>query len=419
MGSVAHLITRKWVAGLLALFAILGTGAVIGLVGQAESPATGTAALPTGTDSRAAAELRDQLPAGRGLGGGRALQQRPALTADAARRGAGAARTLPGATGAPPVVAEDGTAATVVVPVDDQGRRRDRRGRRPTCAPPPTADLPEGVTAQVTGPAAIQADLAAVFDGANFRLLAATASVVAILLVHHLPQPVPLAGAADRRRRRRPAGRRAGHPHPRAPRRALGRVDDRHPLGAGLRRRHRLRPAADLPLPRRAAGHRRTAARRWPSPYAAPPRPCSPARPPWCSACSPCCSRCSRPPAASASPAPSASSSPRPSRWSCCPPRWSSSAGGCSGRGCPHVGEPALADGHVAVAPGRRRRRARARRLRHRHRGRCSASWPAASPRSRPGSTRPTSSSRSPRRSRRASGSPSRSRPAPPTRPTW
>ena len=62
MGRVAHLITRKWVAGLLALFAILGAGAVIGLVGQAESPATGAAALPNGTDSRAAAELRDQLP---------------------------------------------------------------------------------------------------------------------------------------------------------------------------------------------------------------------------------------------------------------------------------------------------------------------------------------------------------------------
>ena len=32
--------------------------------------------------------------------------------------------------------------------------------------------VPDGVTAQVTGPAAIQADLAAVFDGADFRLLA-------------------------------------------------------------------------------------------------------------------------------------------------------------------------------------------------------------------------------------------------------
>jgi RND superfamily putative drug exporter len=35
MGSVAHLITRKWVAGLIALVAIFGAGAVIGIVGQA------------------------------------------------------------------------------------------------------------------------------------------------------------------------------------------------------------------------------------------------------------------------------------------------------------------------------------------------------------------------------------------------
>ena len=41
---------------------------------------------------------------------------------------------------------------------------------------------------------------------------------------HHLPQPVPLAGAAHRRRGRRPAGRRARHAHPRRARRALGRV---------------------------------------------------------------------------------------------------------------------------------------------------------------------------------------------------
>lgn len=43
--------------------------------------------------------------------------------------------------------------------------------------------VPEGVTAAVTGPAAIQADLAAVFDGANVTLLLTTASVVALLLL--------------------------------------------------------------------------------------------------------------------------------------------------------------------------------------------------------------------------------------------
>ena len=42
----------------------------------------------------------------------------------------------------------------------------------------------------MTGPAAIQADLAAVFDGADFRLLAATASVVAILLVITYRSPI-------------------------------------------------------------------------------------------------------------------------------------------------------------------------------------------------------------------------------------
>ena len=52
------------------------------------------------------------------------------------------------------------------------------------------ADLPDGVTAQVTGPAAIQADLGAVFDGANFRLLAATASIVALLLIVTYRSPV-------------------------------------------------------------------------------------------------------------------------------------------------------------------------------------------------------------------------------------
>ena len=117
MGSFAHLITRKWVAGLLALFAILGAGAVIGLVGQAESPATGTAALPNGTDSRAAAELRDQLPQDEGSAAVVVYSADRPLTQQELTFVEAAARTLPGAPGAPPVIAEDGTAATVFVPV--------------------------------------------------------------------------------------------------------------------------------------------------------------------------------------------------------------------------------------------------------------------------------------------------------------
>lgn len=50
--------------------------------------------------------------------------------------------------------------------------------------------VPDGVTAQVTGPAGITADLASVFDGANFTLLAATASVVAVLLIATYRSPI-------------------------------------------------------------------------------------------------------------------------------------------------------------------------------------------------------------------------------------
>ena len=182
MGSLAHLITRKWVAGLLALFAILGTGAIIGLVGQAESPATGTAALPNGTDSRQAALLRDQLPQDEGSAAVVLYSSDQRLTPDELTLVQERARTLPGATGAPPAVAEDGTAATVFVPVTTKDAVETTAVVKDLRAAA-KADLPEGLTAQVTGPAAIQADLAAVFDGANFRLLAATASVVAILLV--------------------------------------------------------------------------------------------------------------------------------------------------------------------------------------------------------------------------------------------
>ena len=189
MGSVAHLITRKWVAGLIALVAIFGAGAVIGIVGQAEGPPTAVAALPDGTDSKAAAELRAELPEAEGSAAVVLYSSDDPLTPEQLAAVEEQSRTLPGATGAPPVVAEDGTAATVFIPVNtsDAVETAEVVGDLREAA---TADLPDGMTAQVTGPAAIQADLAAVFDGANFRLLAATASVVAILLVITYRSPV-------------------------------------------------------------------------------------------------------------------------------------------------------------------------------------------------------------------------------------
>lgn len=189
MGNLAHAITRKWVAGILALVAILGAGAIIGVVGQAEGPPTAVAVLPDGTDSKAAAELRAELPEAEGSAAVVLYSSDAALTPDQLAVVQERARTLPGATGAPPAVAEDGTAATVFIPVNtsDAVETAEVVGDLREAA---KADLPDGLTAQVTGPAAIQADLAAVFDGANFRLLAATASVVALLLVITYRSPV-------------------------------------------------------------------------------------------------------------------------------------------------------------------------------------------------------------------------------------
>ena len=105
---------------------------------------------------------------------------------------------------APLQVSEDRTAA---IGVDHGGgdRVRGRVGRRRRrSAPTSPATCPDGVSAQVTGPAAIEADLSAVFDGADTRLLLATASVVAVLLILTYRSPilwiVPLAvvGLADR-----------------------------------------------------------------------------------------------------------------------------------------------------------------------------------------------------------------------------
>ena len=92
-------------------------------------------------------------------------------------------------TGPVVIPSEDGQAAISVLAVEATGATeiaeavtalRDRLEEA----------VPDGVNAAVTGPAAVQADLAAVFDGADFRLLAATASIVALLLVITYRSPI-------------------------------------------------------------------------------------------------------------------------------------------------------------------------------------------------------------------------------------
>ena len=262
-----HLTAPRW-SGAIAALAILGAGAVIGIVGTASHTAAPTDSLPIGSDSAAAAELQQKLPAAD------ATTAIVLFTSDTGTLSptdlsaiSSQLKTVPGAVPAPLNVSKDRTAAlgVVQVPSSDDTEVADAvTAIRDTL----TTGLPPGVTAQVTGPAGIQADLSAVFDGANTRLLLATALVVAVLLIITYRSPVlwliPLTvvGVADQ----------------------LAAVLATHALaGLGLATTR----SSSSPATATSSTGTTTAGRPWHTPYRAPPRRSSPAPPRWWSGCSP------------------------------------------------------------------------------------------------------------------------------------
>lgn len=197
-GLTIHRGRTWWVALLLLVIGL----AVIGLVGEAERDPSPVDTLPAGLDSTTVVELQEELPAGEGS---------TAVILYTATDGGLPAEALAtledrhpaGPQGPGLVVSEDGTAAIAVVPVAEDAAE-EIADRVEELRADAATDLPAGVTSQVTGPAAVQADLAAVFDGANLRLLLATTGVVGLLLLLTYRSPVlwlvPLVvvGIADR-----------------------------------------------------------------------------------------------------------------------------------------------------------------------------------------------------------------------------
>lgn len=219
----ARAIAGRRLAWFFALVPILLAIAVIAFVPEGEREASPLDTLPAGADSTLAVELEEQLPKDEGQVAivlwtaesgeldaatqEELTQQAVALLSESG--GAGAPEGAPGDTSggsggsggpeggspgggaqqSPLVVAEDGTAAFVAVPVsstsatDNIDEVEDLRDQL-------REDAPDGVEVQVTGPAGIQADIGQVFDGADIRLLAATAAVVAILLIITYRSPV-------------------------------------------------------------------------------------------------------------------------------------------------------------------------------------------------------------------------------------
>ncbi|ALX03670.1 MMPL family transporter [Aeromicrobium erythreum] len=103
-----------------------------------------------------------------------------------------------------PVPSQDGTVALLTVPLEGDVDAEQNTERVETLRAELRDGLPDGLDAQLTGAPAIQADLGAVFEGADVRLLLVTAAVVALLLIVTYRSPwlwlVPLAviGLGDR-----------------------------------------------------------------------------------------------------------------------------------------------------------------------------------------------------------------------------
>ncbi|GAA1879258.1 MMPL family transporter [Lapillicoccus jejuensis] len=209
MSTVRRILVHRasFVIGLLLL--VLGAAVIAG-VGQAQRTPGVTDALPAGYDSTKAAQVLDTLPQQEGSTALVLVTRTDdgRLTDDQVQQ----VRTALGGLDVQDVTAprspqavvtsDDGTAALAVLPVatiDASSTATAVKALRSQL----TRDVPDGLRAQVTGPAGIQADLAAVFDGADVRLLAVTASVVALLLIITYRSPVlwvvPLAvvGIAD------------------------------------------------------------------------------------------------------------------------------------------------------------------------------------------------------------------------------
>lgn len=195
---------RPRVAWILPVLYLLVGGALIGVVGTAPVDRAATDQLPVGADSTEVVRLLEGFPSGDSQVAVVLFSADRALTpGEQAALGETFARAAGGAGAAALQAAEDQTALVGVVPMPSTDAAQlsdDVEDLRAAVR----RDLPDGVRAEVTGPAAIQGDLARVFEGADVTLLLVTASVVAVLLIITYRSPVlwlvPLlvVGIADR-----------------------------------------------------------------------------------------------------------------------------------------------------------------------------------------------------------------------------
>ncbi|WFE52772.1 efflux RND transporter permease subunit [Micromonospora sp. WMMD1155] len=187
--SVFTRVARGRLAAWLTVAAAIVVAAIVFGTPQPDNPAPVSATgLSAQWQSTQVQRLQDQLPASdvqpaivvvsRGDGG--ALSEADRASVDT--RAGELRRFAAGGRVSPAQVSPDGTVALVVVPVDTAGGQ-EAVTATVTDLRDALSDLPDGLSADVTGAPAFTADLSSVFDGADITLLAVTAAVVAVLLL--------------------------------------------------------------------------------------------------------------------------------------------------------------------------------------------------------------------------------------------
>ncbi|MGA1836753.1 MMPL family transporter [Herbiconiux sp. 11R-BC] len=208
MRSIARFVSARrtaWVALGLAAVAI---ALLFALLPKGSSTAYPSSGLPDSSEAAQVTALLAEFPSADSTAAlvvysrdGEALTDadRAAITANSATLAAGS--LAPQAV--QPQFSDDGKAALVVVPLSASAAAADITATATSIRSDASANLPEGLSALLTGPVGFQADITNAFAGADFRLLLVTVIVVAVLLIVTYRSPVlwivPLAvvGAAD------------------------------------------------------------------------------------------------------------------------------------------------------------------------------------------------------------------------------
>jgi len=208
MQRFTRFLTARKTSWIVLVTAALAAGAVFAIGSGADGETSPGSGLPDSAESAQVAALQEDLPSADSSAAlivfsrdGAELTDDDiaavtATTADLAEL------SLDGFV-PPPTVSDDGTAALVVVPLEEESDVSAQADRAAELREISRTGLPEGLTALLTGPEGFEVDVAAVFKGADFTLLLTTVLVVAVLLLVTYRSPwlwlVPLTvvGLAD------------------------------------------------------------------------------------------------------------------------------------------------------------------------------------------------------------------------------